>query len=141
MAVITGGMMMAGMGMMQVADAAKETTANMERLKGEVQEHETLGAQLNEELKKEQKAVRDHTDAIKADEAAIEKKKKALDNAADKGKRTKRAGEASMMARCTGKTRLHNLEPEDLRVVTLSSADMMGVPLAGTREIERSPES
>jgi hypothetical protein len=36
---------------------------------------------------------------------------------------------------------LHNLEPEDLRVVTLSSADMMGVPLAGTREIERSPES
>jgi NADPH-dependent glutamate synthase beta subunit-like oxidoreductase len=51
------------------------------------------------------------------------------------------AGEASMMARCTGKTRLHNLEPEDLRVITLSSADMMGVPLAGTREIERSPES
>ena len=51
------------------------------------------------------------------------------------------AGEASMMARCTGKTRLHNLEPEDLRVVTLSSADMMGVPLAGTREIKRSPEN
>ena len=51
------------------------------------------------------------------------------------------AGEASMMARCTGKTRLHNLEPEDLRVVTLSSADMMGVPLAGTREIESSFES
>ena len=50
------------------------------------------------------------------------------------------AGEASMMARCTGKTRLHNLEPEDLRVVTLSSADMMGVPLAGTREVERSAE-
>ena len=51
------------------------------------------------------------------------------------------AGEASMMARCTGKTRLHNLEPEDLRVVTLSSADMMGGPLAGTREIKRSPEN
>ena len=51
------------------------------------------------------------------------------------------AGEASMMARCTGKTRLHNLEPEDLRAVTLSSVDMMGIPLAGTREIERSPES
>jgi rhodanese-related sulfurtransferase len=50
------------------------------------------------------------------------------------------AGEASMMARCTGKTRLHNLEPEDLRVVTLSSAEMMGVPLAGTREVERSAE-
>ena len=51
------------------------------------------------------------------------------------------AGEASMMARCTGKTRLHNLEPEDLRVVTLSGADMMGVPLAGTREIKRSLEN
>jgi isopentenyl diphosphate isomerase/L-lactate dehydrogenase-like FMN-dependent dehydrogenase len=51
------------------------------------------------------------------------------------------AGEASMMARCTGKTRLHNLEPEDLRVITLSSADMMGVPLAGTREVKRLLES
>ena len=51
------------------------------------------------------------------------------------------AGEASMMARCTGKTRLHNLEPEDLRVVTLSGAEMMGVPLSGTREINRSLES
>ena len=28
------------------------------------------------------------------------------------------AGEASMMARCAGKTRLHNIEPEDLRSVT-----------------------
>ncbi len=50
------------------------------------------------------------------------------------------AGEASMMARCTGKTRLHNLEPEDLRVVTLSSADMMGIPLAGTRGVDLSSQ-
>ena len=41
-------------------------------------------------------------------------------------------GEASMMARCTGKTNLHNLEPEDLRSITLASAEMTGIPLAGT---------
>ena len=41
------------------------------------------------------------------------------------------AGEASMMARCTGKTRLHNLEPEDLRCVTLATSTMMGVPVPG----------
>jgi NADPH-dependent glutamate synthase beta subunit-like oxidoreductase len=43
------------------------------------------------------------------------------------------AGEASMMARCTGKTKLHNLEPEDLRSVTLATAEATGVPLAGMR--------
>jgi hypothetical protein len=43
------------------------------------------------------------------------------------------AGEASMMARCTGKTNLHNLEPEDLRAVTLATAEATGVPLVGLR--------
>jgi thioredoxin reductase len=43
------------------------------------------------------------------------------------------AGEASMMARCTGKTNLHNLEPEDLRSVTLATAESTGIPLAGLR--------
>ena len=43
------------------------------------------------------------------------------------------AGEASMMARCTGKTRLHNIEPEDLRSITRATADATGIPLAGTR--------
>ncbi len=42
-------------------------------------------------------------------------------------------GEASMMARCTGKTRLHNLEPEDLRAITLATAEATGIPLAGAR--------
>lgn len=42
-------------------------------------------------------------------------------------------GEASMMARCTGKTDLHNIEPEDLRTVTLAAAKITGIPLAGTR--------
>lgn len=43
------------------------------------------------------------------------------------------AGEASMMARCTGKTNLHNMEPEDLRSVTLATATATGLPLVGTR--------
>ena len=42
-------------------------------------------------------------------------------------------GEASMMARCTGKTNLQNLEPEDLRALTLAAAEAAGVTLAGTR--------
>ena len=42
------------------------------------------------------------------------------------------AGEASTMARCTGKTNLHNLEPEDLRALTGATAEATGLPLAGT---------
>ena len=42
-------------------------------------------------------------------------------------------GEASMMARCTGKTDLHNIEPEDLRALTLATSDSAGIPVAGTR--------
>ncbi len=41
------------------------------------------------------------------------------------------SGEASMMARCTGKTNLHNLEPEDLRALTLATAEATGMVLAG----------
>ena len=41
------------------------------------------------------------------------------------------AGEASMMARCTGKTQLHNLEPEDLRALTLATRDATDIPLVG----------
>ena len=44
------------------------------------------------------------------------------------------AAEASMMARCTGKTQLHNLEPEDLRSITLATAKATGIPMPGTRE-------
>ena len=40
-------------------------------------------------------------------------------------------GEASMMARCTGKTQLHNLEPEDLRALTLPTRDATDVLLVG----------
>jgi NADPH-dependent glutamate synthase beta subunit-like oxidoreductase len=44
------------------------------------------------------------------------------------------AAEASMMARCTGKTQLHNLEPEDLRSITLATAAATGVPMPGARK-------
>ncbi len=43
-------------------------------------------------------------------------------------------GEASMMARCTGKTNLHNLEPEGLRAVTIATAAASGIPLVGKQE-------
>ena len=42
------------------------------------------------------------------------------------------AGEVSIMARCTGKTGIHNLEPEDLRSITIATARATGIPLAGT---------
>ena len=41
------------------------------------------------------------------------------------------AVEASMMARCVGKTSLHNLEPEDLRSLTLATTDATGIDLVG----------
>jgi NADPH-dependent glutamate synthase beta subunit-like oxidoreductase len=44
-------------------------------------------------------------------------------------------GETSIMARCTGKTDIHNLEPEDLRSITMVTARAAGVPLAGTHHI------
>ena len=42
-------------------------------------------------------------------------------------------GEATMMARCTGKTDLHNIEPEDLRALTLATSQSTAIPVAGTR--------
>ncbi len=40
--------------------------------------------------------------------------------------------EAQTIARACGKNHLHNLEPEDLCALTIESAAMAGVPLAGT---------
>jgi NADPH-dependent glutamate synthase beta subunit-like oxidoreductase len=40
-------------------------------------------------------------------------------------------GEASMMARCTGKTNLHNLEPEDMRALTLATTEATDILLVG----------
>ena len=37
-------------------------------------------------------------------------------------------GAASMMARCTGKAKLHNIEPEDLRALTSATRDDAGRP-------------
>lgn len=43
------------------------------------------------------------------------------------------SAEASIMARCTGKTDVRNIEPEDLRAITLASARAFGIPLAGAK--------
>ena len=43
--------------------------------------------------------------------------------------------EAQTIARACGKNHLHNLEPEDLCALTVESAAMAGVPLAGTNWI------
>ena len=42
--------------------------------------------------------------------------------------------EASIMPRCTGKTDIRNLEPEDMRAITVASAAATGLPLAGRNE-------
>lgn len=39
--------------------------------------------------------------------------------------------EASIMPRCTGKTDIHNLEPEDLRAISVATARALSIPLAG----------
>ena len=36
-----------------------------------------------------------------------------------------------MLARCCGKTDVHNLEPEDLRSLSVETAQATGVPLVG----------
>lgn len=46
------------------------------------------------------------------------------------------SGEASMMAQCTGKTVLHNIEPEDLRAIMLVTSRDTGIPLVGTSKQE-----
>ncbi|MHC1729677.1 MAG: FAD-dependent oxidoreductase [Syntrophobacteraceae bacterium] len=43
------------------------------------------------------------------------------------------AQETAIIARCTGKTNVHNLEPEDMRTITLATADAMNIPLASGR--------
>jgi len=43
--------------------------------------------------------------------------------------------ECSIMARCTGKTNVQNLEPEDLRSITIATARATGVPLAGMTRV------
>jgi NADPH-dependent glutamate synthase beta subunit-like oxidoreductase len=40
------------------------------------------------------------------------------------------AQETAIIARCTGKTDVHNLEPEDMRSITLTTAEALDLPLA-----------
>src|SRR5262249_9147864 len=41
--------------------------------------------------------------------------------------------EAQMLARACGKADVHDLEPEDLRALTLEASAITGIPLVGTR--------
>ena len=45
------------------------------------------------------------------------------------------SSEAAIMPRCTGKTDLRNIEPEDMRAITIATARATGLPLAGVREL------
>ncbi|MDI9850128.1 FAD-dependent oxidoreductase [Rhodoblastus sp. 17X3] len=45
------------------------------------------------------------------------------------------ASECSMMARCCGKTNVHNLEPEDLRTLSLRAQAAVGIVMAGRKKI------
>lgn len=40
------------------------------------------------------------------------------------------AQETAIIARCTGKTNVHNLEPEDMRSITLATSRAFGIPMA-----------
>jgi hypothetical protein len=43
--------------------------------------------------------------------------------------------ECSIMARCTGKTNVQNLEPEDVRAITIATSRATGVPLVGLNKV------
>lgn len=43
--------------------------------------------------------------------------------------------EIQMLARACGKSDVHDLEPEDLRALTLEASMITGVPLAGTNRV------
>ena len=45
------------------------------------------------------------------------------------------SSECSMMARCTGKTNIHNLEPEDLRTISMRAQAAVGIVMAGRKKI------
>jgi hypothetical protein len=44
------------------------------------------------------------------------------------------AEETAIIARCTGKTNVHNLEPEDMRSITLATSEAIGIPMASGME-------
>jgi NADPH-dependent glutamate synthase beta subunit-like oxidoreductase len=45
--------------------------------------------------------------------------------------------EAAILARCCGKTDIHNLEPEDLRSLTIETSRATGIPLVGSDAVYR----
>jgi hypothetical protein len=47
--------------------------------------------------------------------------------------------EVQMLARACGKADVHDLEPEDLRALTLEASAITGIPLVGTRWVPGRP--
>jgi hypothetical protein len=47
------------------------------------------------------------------------------------------AQEAAIIARCTGKTFVHNLEPEDMRSITLKTSEAMDIPMASGTAVRK----
>ena len=45
------------------------------------------------------------------------------------------ADETAIIARCTGKTKVHNLEPEDMRSITLVTSEAMDIPMASGTQV------
>jgi glutamate synthase domain-containing protein 2 len=45
------------------------------------------------------------------------------------------ADETAIIARCTGKTQIHNLEPEDMRSITLATSEALDIPMASGTHI------
>jgi hypothetical protein len=45
------------------------------------------------------------------------------------------AEEAAIIGRCTGKTNVHNLEPEDMRSIALATSEAMDIPMASGTQI------
>ena len=46
-----------------------------------------------------------------------------------------------MLARCCGKTDVHNLEPEDLRSLSVETSRATGLPLVGRDTVYRAAET
>ncbi len=45
------------------------------------------------------------------------------------------ADETAIIARCTGKTKVHNLEPEDMRSITLVTSEALDIPMASGTQV------
>ncbi|MDP6359314.1 MAG: hypothetical protein QF473_29615 [Planctomycetota bacterium] len=77
-------------------------------------------------------AVLDHAALIALSESPASSRKSSEDQAESLARFLKATSlEITLMARACGKTNVHNLEPEDLRALSLCAATAAGVPIVG----------